>query len=52
MDFWETLWKIVFILGVALFAGMAVWVTLFGFFDIKKLFRRMRGSAGEVPEEK
>ena len=39
--FWMTLWKIVLIAGIVVFAGMAVWVTIGGFFDIKRLFRRM-----------
>lgn len=51
MDFWETLWKIVFIFGVGIFAVMAIWVGIFGFLDIKKLFRRMKESVEEVPKE-
>jgi len=39
MDFWMTLWKIVLVVGLLLFAGMAVWVTIGGFFDIKRLLR-------------
>ena len=42
MEFWETLWKIVFFAGVGLFAAMAVLVTVGGMFDIRKLFRRIR----------
>ena len=44
MGFWITLWKIVLIGGMGLFAVMAVWVTIGGFGDIKKLFERIRQS--------
>ncbi len=39
---WEPLWKGVLILGVALFAGLALMVTVGGFFDILRLFRLLR----------
>ena len=42
MAFWEILWKAVFFIGVGIFAMMAVWVTIWGFRDIKKLFQKMR----------
>jgi hypothetical protein len=35
--FWITLWKITFILGILVFIGMAIWVTIIGFKDIKIL---------------
>lgn len=41
MNFWETLWKIVFFAGIGLFAGMAVWVTIYGARDIKKMFKNI-----------
>ncbi|MDP6111767.1 MAG: hypothetical protein QF437_00520 [Planctomycetota bacterium] len=41
MSFWIFLWKAVFIVGVVLFAGMAVWVTIGGAKDIKKMFAQM-----------
>ena len=41
MSFWIGLWKAVFIVGVVLFAGMAVWVTVGGARDIKRLFSRI-----------
>ena len=44
MAFWMLLWKVVLIAGLVLFAGMAVWVTIGGFGDIKKLFKRIRQS--------
>ena len=45
MQFWITLWKIVLIAGVLLFAGMAVWVTIGSVRDIRRLLQRM----GEGP---
>jgi len=44
LEFWIVLWKIVLIGGVCLFGGMAVWVTIGGAFDIKRLFARIRAS--------
>ena len=41
MSGWIFTWKAVFILGVTVFACMAVWVTVGGFKDIKRLFARM-----------
>jgi len=39
MDAWELLWKILLIVGLAIFGGLAVWVTVFGARDIGKLIR-------------
>jgi hypothetical protein len=41
---WMLLWKITFIVGVTLFAVMAVWVTIAGAKDIKRLFKRIEES--------
>ena len=38
---WMLLWKIVFIVGVVGFAGMAVWVTIAGARDIKRLLKQI-----------
>jgi hypothetical protein len=38
---WIILWKIVLIGGVSLFGAMAVWVTIGGYYDIKRLFARL-----------
>ena len=37
MAYWELAWKALFIGGVGIFAVMAVWVTVAGFSDIRKL---------------
>jgi hypothetical protein len=49
MGFWIFLWKAVLILGVVLFAGMAVWVSIGGLLDIKRLFARIE--AGHRKDE-
>ena len=41
MNFWMTLWKVVLVVSVILFAGMAVWVTIGGMRDIKRMFARL-----------
>jgi len=41
---WMLLWKIVFIAGVSIFAAMAVWVTVAGVGDIKRLLEKIRQS--------
>ena len=38
---WITLWKVLLVGGVSLFGAMAVWVTIGGYYDIKRLFARM-----------
>lgn len=47
LDFWIILWKIVLIGGLILFGSMAVWVTIAGFYDIKRLFKRIAESHKE-----
>jgi hypothetical protein len=47
LDFWIILWKIVLIGGLILFGLMAVWVTIAGFYDIKRLFKRLAESHEE-----
>jgi len=44
LEFWIVLWKIVLIGGLILFGLMAVWVTIWGVFDIKRLFQRLAES--------
>ena len=42
METWILLWKTVFIVGLAVFVVMAIWVTIQGFRDIRSLFATMR----------
>jgi hypothetical protein len=51
MSFWIFLWKTVFIVGVTLFAGMAVWVSIGGAKDIKKMLAKMESEAKENEKE-
>jgi hypothetical protein len=41
MQAWMLLWKIVLIAGMVLFGIMAVWVTIWGAFDIKKMLQSL-----------
>lgn len=37
MAYWELAWKLLFVGGLGIFAVMAIWVTVAGFNDIRKL---------------
>jgi hypothetical protein len=39
MDFWIDLWTIFFYVSVAIFAALAVVVSIGGFFNIRSLFK-------------
>ena len=55
MQAWMLLWKIVLIFGMILFGLMAIWVTIWGAFDIKKLLRSINAEhetgTTEPPQE-
>ncbi len=51
LSFWILLWKIVLIGALVLFGSMAVWVTIGGFHDIKRLFAGMAKSHQQEAEE-
>ena len=51
MNFWINFWPGFFILSLALFAGLAITVTIGGFFNIRSLFKNLTGRC-EQPEEK
>lgn len=42
LEFWVQLWKVVLIISVGLFAGLAIVVTIGGALDIRKLLRSLR----------
>lgn len=42
LAFWMGLWKAVFIISVAAFSVMSLWVTVGGALDIKALLRILR----------
>ena len=48
---WVLIWKSVFVVGVAIFAVMAIWVTIYGARDIKRLLTRIDESHREKSEE-
>ena len=41
MQAWMLFWKIVLIAGILMFGIMAIWVTIWGAFDIKKLLQSL-----------
>jgi hypothetical protein len=50
MNFWINFWTGFFILSLALFAGLAIVVTIGGFFNIRSLFKNLTGRS-EQPEQ-
>ena len=42
LEFWIFLWKALFIVGIGLFAALAIVVTIGGAIDIGRLFRTLR----------
>ena len=49
MNFWINLWTLFFLMSLALFAGMAVIVTIGGFYDIRSLFRSLTERKDDSP---
>ena len=47
MNFWINLWTLFFLLSLALFGGLAVIVTIGGFFDIRSLFKSLTNRTGQ-----
>ena len=52
MDFWITFWTVLLVLGLTVFAGLAVVVSIGGFFDIKRLFRSFDARHAEEGAER
>lgn len=50
MNFWINLWTIFFLLSLALFGGLAVIVTIGGFFDIRALFKSLTDRKDDSPK--
>jgi len=50
MNFWINFWTIVFFASLAIFAGLAVVVTIGGFFNIQALFKSLTARAGQQEE--
>jgi hypothetical protein len=49
LEFWMVLWQVLFVLGVGLFAVLAVVVAIGGAFDIANLIRALRSQHREEP---
>ncbi len=47
LSFWILLWKIVLVVSVLLFGSLAVWVSIGGLFDIKRLIAKIVASHEE-----
>jgi len=47
MDFWISLWKIFFFASLFAFAGLAVVVSIGGFFNIRSLFKSLSDRSGQ-----
>jgi hypothetical protein len=50
MNFWITFWTIFFLVSLALFAGLAVVVSIGGFFNIRSLFKSLTDRADRQDE--
>jgi hypothetical protein len=48
IEAWMTLWKVVLIGGVGLFAVLAIVVTIGGFIDVVKLIAKLRQDSGQA----
>ena len=51
MNFWINLWTLFFLGSLALFAGLAVIVSIGGFFDIRSLFRSLTDRTGQPDDD-
>jgi hypothetical protein len=51
MNFWINFWTVFFIISLVLFAGLAVVVTIGGFFNIRSLFKVLTGRGEQTEDE-
>ena len=47
MNFWTSFWTAFFVVSLVLFAGLAVVVTIGGFFNIRSLFKSLSERRGQ-----
>jgi len=47
MDFWISFWTIFFIASLVIFAGLALVVSIGGFFNIRSLFKSLTNRDGQ-----
>ena len=50
MDFWKSFWTIFFFASIAIFAGLAVVVTIGGFLNIRSLFKSLTNRGNQQEE--
>jgi hypothetical protein len=50
MNFWINFWKIFFAASLAVFAGMAIVVSIGGFFNIRSLFKGLTNRGNQQEE--
>ena len=50
MNFWISLWTVFFFASLAVFAGLAVVVSIGGFFNIRSLFKSLSERSGPDDE--
>ncbi|MCH7559018.1 MAG: hypothetical protein IIB56_16420 [Planctomycetes bacterium] len=51
MNFWINFWTIFFIASLTLFAGMAIVVSIGGFFNIRSLFKSLTERSEQSEED-
>ena len=51
MNFWINFWTIFFVASLALFAGMAIVVSIGGFFNIRSLFKSLTERSEQSEED-
>lgn len=51
IEIWSGIWKFCLIAALLLFSGMALWVTVAGWFDIWRMFARLAEEKKEMEEQ-
>jgi hypothetical protein len=51
MNFWINFWTIFFVASLTLFAGLAVVVSIGGFFNIRSLFKSLTNRVNQQEED-
>jgi L-asparagine transporter-like permease len=41
-EFWAALWKYMLVIALVVFGALSVWVSIGGFFDVKKLLKQLK----------
>jgi len=51
MSFWISFWSVLLAVALVIFAGLAVVVTIGGFYDIRRLFRSIDAKHAEQEQD-